>query len=333
MEGENKKSIVRADDTASDVSDSLAEERPVPALEKRKDYDISEKELEDYPDVFADIINALVYQGSDIVKPENLRPATVETRYLNLDGKLRRQTEDIAKYEVINDEAKILFLLANQSAADSRMILRKCGYTGGYYRSQYNGQTNVVCPVMELVLYWGEEHWGSAGSIRRFFRKKGLTEEAWKLIDNEKIHVFEMRHLPKETIQKFTSDMRIILEFLSDGPDENCFTQKIEHVWAVRELLILLLGNDRYRKLEKGFQKKDEAYETEEGECTMRDWIGEAWDKGIEQGIAQGMAKGVEVLISTYHEIGMTFEETAEKLKEKFGLADAEIERDMKLYW
>lgn len=168
-----------------------------------------------------------------------------------------------------------------------------------------------------------------------------MTEEAWKFIDNEKVHVFEMRHLPKEMVQKFTSDMRIILEFLSDDPDESCFARKIKHTWAVRELLTILIGNDRYRKLEKVFQKIEEANEAEEGERTMRDWIGEAWDKGMEQGktegiaqgIAQGIAKGVEVLISTCNEIGLTFEETAEKLKEKFDLTDAEVERNMNLYW
>lgn len=207
MEEENRKDIVKAGIAEPDMAYNPAEGRLSPALEERKDYDIPEKELEDYPDVFADIINVLIYQGSDIVKPENLRTATVETRYLNPDGKLRRQTEDLAKYEMAGEEARILFLLANQSVPDSRMILRKCGYTGGYYRSQYNGQTDAICPVMELVLYWGEKRWGSAGSIRRFFGKKGLSEEAWNFIDNERIHVFEMRHLPKETIQKFTSDM------------------------------------------------------------------------------------------------------------------------------
>ena len=32
-----------------------------------------EKLLEDYSDVFADIINVLVYQGEEVVKPEELR--------------------------------------------------------------------------------------------------------------------------------------------------------------------------------------------------------------------------------------------------------------------
>ncbi len=301
----------------------------------RKEYDIPEKELEEYADVFADIINALVYQGNKRVLPENLQPAPTETRYRNLSGRLKRQTEDIGKYEMADGEVNVLFLLANQSLPDRRMILRKCGYTGGYYRSQYNEQTNALCPVMELVLYWGEKRWNGTRSIREFFRRKQLHEEAWTFIDDERIHVFEMRHLPQEMRKKFTGDMRIVLEFLSDHPDEMCFTQKIEHAWAVRELLITLLGNEKYRELEKGFQETEKETKTmngsgtEKGECTMRDWIGEAWDKGIEE----GMAHGIEALISTCHELGVSFEETAAKLKEKFSLADTEVEKDMALYW
>lgn len=298
-------------------------------LNERKDYDAPEKELEEYPDVFADIINVFVYQGRKAVDPENLKPASVETRYRDLTGKLKKQIEDLGKYEISGGEAKVLFLLANQTTADSRMILRKCAYTGGYYRSQYNGQMKEVCPVVELVLYWGKKRWRSARSIHGFFRKKYLSEEIWHYIDNEKVHVFEMRHLPKKTIKQFTGDMRIVLEFLSDNPDEACFTQTIEHARALRELLIVLIGNEKYRELAKGFKETEVSEKSEEGECTMRDWIGEAWDKGIEEGIAQG----IEALVSTCRDFGATFEETAVKLKEKFGLADAEVEKDMKLYW
>ena len=36
-----------------------------------------EKLLEDYSDVFADIINVLVYQGEEVVKPEELRTTNI----------------------------------------------------------------------------------------------------------------------------------------------------------------------------------------------------------------------------------------------------------------
>ena len=34
--------------------------------------DVTEKILEDYNDIFADIVNVLVYDGKEVVKPEKL---------------------------------------------------------------------------------------------------------------------------------------------------------------------------------------------------------------------------------------------------------------------
>lgn len=43
--------------------------------------DLTAKDLESRPEVFADIINALIYEGEQIVSPEQLRPASTETLY------------------------------------------------------------------------------------------------------------------------------------------------------------------------------------------------------------------------------------------------------------
>lgn len=77
----------------------------------------------------------------------------------------------------------------------------------------------------------------------------------------------------------------------------------------------------------------------EEGEGkSMCDLLDEAENKGIQKGIQKGMQKGLQVgliqgLISTCRELGVSFEETAAKLKEKYSLEDAEVQKDMKLYW
>ena len=41
--------------------------------------DIAEKVLEDYNDVFADIVNVLLFQGEQIVKPEQLEDKTLRS--------------------------------------------------------------------------------------------------------------------------------------------------------------------------------------------------------------------------------------------------------------
>ncbi len=58
--------------------------------------DISEKLLEDYNDIFADIVNALVFNGEQRIKPDSLTNANVHSQY-KADGKLHEQERDVAK--------------------------------------------------------------------------------------------------------------------------------------------------------------------------------------------------------------------------------------------
>lgn len=58
--------------------------------------DIAEKVLEDYNDVFADIVNVLLFQGEQIVKPEQLEDKTLRSSY-KADGKLREIVRDVGK--------------------------------------------------------------------------------------------------------------------------------------------------------------------------------------------------------------------------------------------
>ena len=60
--------------------------------------DIAEKILVDYNDVFADIINVCVYNGKEMVKPDDLSNTSVHGHYKAEDGKLHEEERDVAKY-------------------------------------------------------------------------------------------------------------------------------------------------------------------------------------------------------------------------------------------
>ena len=59
--------------------------------------DITEKTLEDYDDVFADIVNVLLFNGKRLVKESDLSPETARSIY-KADNKLHSQERDVAKY-------------------------------------------------------------------------------------------------------------------------------------------------------------------------------------------------------------------------------------------
>lgn len=57
--------------------------------------DLTEKNLEYYPDVFADIVNVLLYLGEQVTEAAELQPAPTETLYRGDEGKLRNQFCDV----------------------------------------------------------------------------------------------------------------------------------------------------------------------------------------------------------------------------------------------
>ena len=59
----------------------------------------------------------------------------------------------------------------------------------------------------------------------------------------------------------------------------------------------------------------------------------EGIQQGLQEGKQQGLQQGVRVLITTYKEFGITYEAAAAGVKEKYSLNDAEVQRDMELYW
>ena len=95
-----------------------------------------EKLLEDYPDVFADIINVLIYDGKQVVKPWELTETKVKSQYKAADNKLHEQERDILKVWRTEKDYKIIFGIENQTNTDTTMSFRVMGYDGASYRSQ-----------------------------------------------------------------------------------------------------------------------------------------------------------------------------------------------------
>ena len=59
--------------------------------------DNKEKLVEDYPDGLAEIINVLVYQGEEVVTPEELRTTNIRSQYKASDDVLHEEERDTLK--------------------------------------------------------------------------------------------------------------------------------------------------------------------------------------------------------------------------------------------
>ena len=253
--------------------------------------DIVEKEFVVFPDVAADVINVLLYQGEKVADKDGLMAGPTESVYQG-KKKLRNQYEDICKYKFSDGAIHLMYLIANQSRADGKMLLRKAGYTGGIYREQYEGKMKDACPVIEFVLYWGETRWRSNRSIRKMFGKKKISEKEWKYVDNLELYVFEMRRLQKETRELFESDMRIVVDFLAEG-NRYCSDRKVVHKAALIKMLKVLSGDTDVDGIEDWLEEQGIREEDEVKVCELFDQYERKGRKeGRKEGEALGMEKG-----------------------------------------
>ncbi len=315
-------------------------------VEMMKQKDLVEKDFVAFPDVAADMLNALLFEGEPIINAEELVPAPTETLYFGDSGKrFRNQYEDLAKYEMREGQIRTMYLFANQTLPDSRMILRKAGYIGGAYREQYEEKAAGSYPVIELILYWGEKHWQGPRSISQLYSKHSLSPKLRKYIDNIRLHVWEMRHLPQEVRERFSSDMRIVLDYLAEG-NSYCSDRPVVHKSALIRMLKVLSGDKDIEGIEKQLETMDireedkitvcelfEQYERKGRNEGIQQGRSEGIKQGRSEGIREGICEGIRVLITTCRDMKLSSRETAEKVKSGFQLDDAELQRNMELYW
>lgn len=251
--------------------------------------DLSQKDLEFYPDVFADTMNALMYDGKPVVHPENLQPAPTETLYAGAEKDLRNQFHDVSKYEMQGERIKLQYTLENETVCDRKMVLRKAGYEGAVYREQYDKKMKETYPIIGAVLYWGCKKWNAPNNIHNFFRKRNLPKEVLHYVNNVTLQTYEMRFLPQEVRQRFQSDMRIVVDYLAEGKDYVPTNQKLKHPEALLRMLKNLTGDARYLTILKEIQKDEQ-----KGEVTMCELLDKYWNDGVATGIQKGIQKGIQ---------------------------------------
>lgn len=129
--------------------------------------DIIEKTLEDYNDVFADIVNVFLFNGKQRIKENDL--VNLRTRsVLKADGKLHEQERDVVK-RWGRENIRIAFLgIENQTDVDGNEPLRVVSYDGSLYKEQLIEIDKCIrekkippkpVPVITLVIYFGSGKW------------------------------------------------------------------------------------------------------------------------------------------------------------------------------
>ncbi len=251
--------------------------------------DIAEKTLEAYNDVFADIINVLLFGGRLLVKEDELAEESIHSSY-KADGKLHAQERDVAKYWKKGLVRIAFYGLENQTDIDNDMPLRLFSYDGTAYRAQLltdkemkekTGKTTPRYPVVTLVLYFGHDrHWKSP---RTLYECLDIPEELKPFVNDYRMNLYEIAYLTDEQVQMFTSDFKIVADyFVQMRKNKNYIAPEvmIKHVHELLQLMSAMTKDNRF----------EDAYnpEMERRETTMCEVLDRIENRGIQKGIIQG---------------------------------------------
>ncbi|WP_407436578.1 Rpn family recombination-promoting nuclease/putative transposase [Treponema sp.] len=261
--------------------------------------DITEKHLEAFNDVFADIVNVLLFKGNKIMKEKDLEVAAKDSMF-KADGKIHQQERDVSKFWK-NGEVRISILgFENQTVQDPKMPLRVISYDGASYKQQIldnekdkniDTRKKSLYPVVTLVLYFGtEEKWSTHKNLLSCFK---VPEELKPFVNDYKINVFNIAWLNNKTIDMFQSDFKIVAKYFQTIRLKKNYkgsTEEIKHVDALLKMLTALTGDNSFEEVyNEGNLKK--------GGVTMCEVVEKIKNEGRNEGVLAGKAELVRKML------------------------------------
>ena len=268
--------------------------------------DIAEKTLESYNDVFADIVNGLLFDGEQVVKEDELEAESEHSMY-KADGKLHEQERDVAKYWK-NGEIRIaLYGLENQTVADPDMPLRVFSYDGAAYRNQLNLEKEQKrYPVITLVLYFGDARWKKPVTL---FECLNIPEKLKPFVNDYTINLFEICTLTDSQISCFKSDFKVVADYFvkrNKVPDYRGTKDVIKHVDEFFNSMKVLTNDNTFETV------YNENISKGTGGVTMDRFLNSVMEKGVQKGLTSGKAEIIQEMIKKGN---MSVEQIASILK------------------
>lgn len=282
--------------------------------------DITEKNLEAWNDVFADIVNVLLFNGQRLMNENDLESDTKDSM-IKAVGKVHEQERDVSKIWK-NGEIRISILgFENQTVQDSKMPLRVISYDGASYKQQLlDDSLKKNYPVATLVLYFGtKSEWTAPKNLLGCF---DIPEQLRPFVSDYKMNVFNIAWLDDKTISMFKSDFKFVAKFFQSKRKNEDYvpsSEEIRHVDSLLKMFTALTGDNSFEAV----YNKDN-FNNKKGGVTMCDIVqsfvnkgrAEGKAEGMQTGMAKGLAEGkAEIIRKMLDAKALTVEQIADILK------------------
>ncbi|MBO4639006.1 MAG: Rpn family recombination-promoting nuclease/putative transposase [Treponema sp.] len=261
--------------------------------------DITEKNLEAWNDVFADIVNVLLFKGKRLIKENDLEADTKDSM-LKLEGEIHEQERDVSKFWK-NGEIRISILgFENQTVQDNDMPLRVISYDGASYKQELlDKNLKQKYPVATLVLYFGtDSKWKAPKRLHDCFT---IPEELKPFVSDYKINVFDIAWLSDETIDMFKSDFKFVAKYFQTKRLNKKYVptnDEITHIDSLLKLFSALTGDNYFESV-----YNDSNFKNKKGGVTMGGIFEDFVNEGKEIRTAELVKKMLETKFATEQQI------------------------------
>lgn len=293
---------------------------------------------------FADFFNAVLFEGEQLIKPEELEDADVEESSILEHGKYAeaiqasRDNIKIRKKSKAHGVEFVMLGMEHQEHIHYAMPMRVMGYDYGLYKKQYDDnalkykkaegldedeylsgmkKTDKYMPVITIVVYYGEKPWDGATALCQMLN---IPPELEKYVNDYKMLLVEagrdelaLHHA--DNVDLFNL-LKIILDRSVSGKEAKKRALQYSEEHGTDRTVIMAVAGATNSKIDyDSFGKGDGSM------CTLFEQIArENETKGIEKGIE----KGIRGMVSALRELNIPDATIMQKIREKFDLSGEE---------
>ncbi len=302
--------------------------------------------------VFADAFNFLIYDGEEVIKPENLKP--LDTSVLSVpfgDNNAQapvQKIRDLLKLAEIKEDGENIYLILgveNQSEIHYAMPVRNMLYDVLEYTRQvestakahretkdYKGvstgeflsgfyKDDKLIPVITLVIYFGVDEWMAPRSIYDMFEIK--DKRVLSFVMDYRINLIAPYELDDEKADKLHSNLKEVLLYIKNSND--------------KEKIRTLVQNDKkYSRLERDAVNIINAFTNSKLKIDKSQEVVDmckAIQDMIEEGRLEGRLEGIISMIEMCKEFKVSYSDTIKRVSSKFKLTEEEAETKVKEIW
>lgn len=284
---------------------------------------------------FADLFNAVLFDGKEVIKPDELEEVDTEEsvilehREYAESIKAARDNIKVQKKSTVHGVHFVLLGLESQEHIHYAMPMRVMGYDYGSYKKQYDSnakkyktadgleedeylsrmkKTDKFIPVITITIYYGEKPWDGAKSLHEMLN---ISPEMTKYINDYKMLLVEARQNDLTLHNIHNKDLFCLLGILLDKskPSKQIKDKAIDYARehsVDKSVVMTVAGAAKCRIDYNALDRKGDA-----DMCTV-------FEEVARENEAKGEAKGI---VETGFDFGLSEKDILERLQKKLGVS------------